>query len=101
MLTNKIPRMARPRIISRGCKRPWLRGAKVGWLIDVLLESEVTVNEPRAGESYEVGDILIDVLSPFELTGNLNDDSISMGITYGDVRLLTTGDAEQIGRAHV
>ena len=33
-------------------------------LIDVLLESEVTVNEPRAGESYEVGDILIDVLSP-------------------------------------
>ncbi|KMK76624.1 hypothetical protein AB990_10175 [Alkalihalobacillus pseudalcaliphilus] len=64
-------------------------------LIDVLLESEVTVNEPRAGESYEVGDILIDVLSPFELTGNLNDDSISMRITYGDVRLLTTGDAER------
>lgn len=50
--------------------------------------------EPRAGETFQIGDANIEVLHPNSLTGDLNNDSIVMRITYGEVSLLFTGDAE-------
>lgn len=67
-------------------------------LVDSLLESDAKVIEPMAGESYEQGEFLIDVLNPSEeLTGDLNNDSVSIKLTYGEVSFLFTGDAEEPG----
>lgn len=49
--------------------------------------------EPRAGEVFEVGKMQIEVLYPDELTGDINEESISMKLTYGDIRFVFTGDA--------
>lgn len=49
--------------------------------------------EPRAGEVFDVGKMRIDVLYPEEITGAANEESISLKLTYGDVRFVFTGDA--------
>jgi competence protein ComEC len=67
-------------------------------LVDSLLESDTEVIEPMAGESYEQGEFLINVLNPSEeLTGDLNNDSVSIKLTYGEISFLFTGDAEEPG----
>lgn len=55
---------------------------------------DIDYEEPRTGDHYEIGELVIDILSPESITGNLNDDSIVMKLTYGDVTFLFTGDAE-------
>lgn len=49
--------------------------------------------EPRSGDSFDVGSLQIDVLYPDEITGAANEESVSMKMTYGDVRFVFTGDA--------
>lgn len=49
--------------------------------------------EPRAGEVFDVGKMRIDVLYPKELTGDANAESVSIKLTYGDIRFVFTGDA--------
>lgn len=49
--------------------------------------------EPRAGETFDVGGMAIEVLHPAEVTGKGNEESISMKLTYGDVSFVMTGDA--------
>lgn len=49
--------------------------------------------EPRAGEVFDVGKMRIDVLYPEQLTGAANEESISMKLTYGDIKFIFTGDA--------
>lgn len=63
-------------------------------VLDVIENNGSNYDEPRAGDVYEVGNAKIDIISPSSLTGNLNDDSIVMKVTYGDVSFLFTGDAE-------
>ncbi|WP_051314698.1 MBL fold metallo-hydrolase [Alteribacter aurantiacus] len=62
--------------------------------IESILASDASYHEPRAGESFVVGDLRIEVLHPLELSGDLNDDSVSMNVSFGDVNVLITGDAE-------
>lgn len=62
---------------------------------EAVLESDTDYYEPRAGETFDVGSLGIEVLHPSTLTGALNEDSISVKITYGDIALLFTGDAYQ------
>ncbi len=64
-------------------------------LIDALLEADAEYVEPRAGEAYDYGSIQLDIIHPAELTGNLNNDSLSLIVTYGEVSFLFTGDAEE------
>ncbi|MDQ0206865.1 ComEC/Rec2 family competence protein [Alkalicoccobacillus murimartini] len=65
-------------------------------LLDALLASDADVTEPIAGESYQVGTLQFDILNPNEeLTGDLNNDSISFIMHYGDTSFLFTGDAER------
>ncbi|WP_422122017.1 MBL fold metallo-hydrolase [Planococcus sp. X10-3] len=49
--------------------------------------------EPKAGEVFDIGKLRIDVLYPEELTGAANEESISMKMTYDDMRFVFTGDA--------
>lgn len=49
--------------------------------------------EPRSGDSFDVGSMQIDVLYPDEITGAANEESVSLKMTYGDVRFVFTGDA--------
>src|SRR5699024_11603596 len=57
-------------------------------------ENNVDYNEPRAGEEYQIGSLSVDVVSPQEVTDDLNDDSIVMHLTYGELKFMFSGDAE-------
>lgn len=63
-------------------------------VLDAIMNSEANYEEPRAGEIYEMGDVVLEVLNPYELTGDYNNDSIVLKVTYDDVSFLFTGDAE-------
>jgi len=62
--------------------------------LDAILASDAGYHEPRAGEVYTLGSARIEVVHPQEVTGDLNNGSIAMRVTYGDVSILFTGDAE-------
>lgn len=62
--------------------------------IDAILATDSYYDEPRAGDTYELGDALITVLHPAELSGDLNNDSIVLKVEFGEVSFLFTGDAE-------
>lgn len=49
--------------------------------------------EPRSGDTFDVGSMRIDVLYPDKITGAANEESVSLKMTYGDVRFVFTGDA--------
>lgn len=61
--------------------------------IHSLIENDVDYEEPRAGEEFSIGPMDIEILHPSRLTEGLNEDSLSVRFTYGDVRFLFTGDA--------
>lgn len=66
-------------------------------VIDAIEASDAGYYEPRAGETFNLGPLKIDVLHPSSLSGNLNNDSISMKLTYGTTTFLFTGDTEKSG----
>lgn len=49
--------------------------------------------EPRAGEVFDIGALQLEVLYPESTTGKVNEESISVKLTYGEVRFVFTGDA--------
>jgi competence protein ComEC len=63
-------------------------------VLDAVLSSDASYHEPRAGETFEIGSSLIEVVNPKSLTGDFHEGSVSMRIIYGDVFFLFTGDAE-------
>ncbi|KHF38845.1 MBL fold metallo-hydrolase [Halalkalibacter okhensis] len=63
-------------------------------VLDAIIESDVDYHEPRAGEVYDIGSLVIDVLNPDQLTGDIHEGSLSLLVTYGEVSFLFTGDAE-------
>jgi len=62
--------------------------------VDAIMDSGAAYHEPRAGEVFEFGTLLIEVINPYELTGDFHEGSISVRITYGEVSFVFTGDAE-------
>ncbi|UCZ53940.1 MBL fold metallo-hydrolase [Bacillus shivajii] len=64
-------------------------------VIDAILQSDATYHEPRAGESFEVGSLFIEVVNPSHLTGDFHEGSVSVRMHYGDTTFLFTGDAER------
>lgn len=63
-------------------------------MLSAIEKNDVSYHEPRAGETYDVGPLVIDVISPERINGDLNNGSIAMKLTYGSVSFLFTGDAE-------
>jgi competence protein ComEC len=67
--------------------------------LDAILASGAAYHEPRLGEVYQMGSMQVEVLHPEQLTGELNDDSIVLRITFGQVAFLFPGDAEAAAEA--
>lgn len=61
----------------------------------LLANDSIAYNEPAIGDTYEIGPLHIEVLhpNPSELTGDLNEDSLSILATFGQMKFLFTGDA--------
>jgi competence protein ComEC len=60
-----------------------------------LLASNAGYVEPRAGDEFEIGSLDLKVLNPKSATGASNEESIAILFTYGQVKLILTGDADQ------
>jgi beta-lactamase superfamily II metal-dependent hydrolase len=71
--------------------------------VAALEASDALYEEPRGGQTTTVGPLLIEILHPGagDSLRDLNDASIALRITYGDFRLVTTGDAERTAEARM
>ena len=67
-------------------------------LIDALERSDANVIEAETGAKYQFGDLEIFILAPIvtDDSRDLNNTSVITRITYGEVRMMFTGDAEHI-----
>ncbi|WP_102349048.1 MBL fold metallo-hydrolase [Bacillus sp. Marseille-P3661] len=64
-------------------------------LLTAIDTNDVDYYEPRMGDEFEVGPLKIEVLYPRNISENDNDESISLKLTYGNVRFIFTGDASK------
>ncbi|MBP3040726.1 MBL fold metallo-hydrolase [Bacillaceae bacterium Marseille-Q3522] len=62
-------------------------------LLHVISETEIEYAEPRRGNIFDIGPMEIEVLSPKNISGQSNEESLAFRFTYGDIHLLFTGDA--------
>jgi beta-lactamase superfamily II metal-dependent hydrolase len=52
----------------------------------------------QAGQTVQSGDLTLEVLNPLlPPTGKINEDSIMLKASYGNVRILLSGDVGQVG----
>src|SRR5690625_2587190 len=63
--------------------------------IQAVLDSDADYEEPRMGDEYSIGPMDITVLYPDHISGDLNEESVSLLMSYGDIDLMFTGDAEK------
>lgn len=81
-------------------KEVWMSGAEhtsrtFERAIEAIAASEASYYEPRAGEQFQIGSLLLEVLHPETLPQDLNNGSIVIRAIYGDVIFLFMGDAEK------
>ncbi|MFC2949758.1 MBL fold metallo-hydrolase [Virgibacillus sediminis] len=69
--------------------------------MEAVLASDASYEEPRAGDEFAIGPLEIDVLYPDTISGNSNEESLSLKFTYGDIEFLFTGDAERDGEQYM
>lgn len=64
--------------------------------IDAIEASDAAYGEPRAGDTTTVGDLRFEFVNPPEDADfdDLHDASLAFRVTYGEVALVFTGDAE-------
>jgi len=70
-------------------------------VLDAIETKDVGYHEPRAGEVYDIGPLVIEVLNPTGASGDVQNESVSLRITYGDVTFLFTGDTEEEGERKI
>lgn len=70
-------------------------------VLTAIEEHDINYDEPRAGDEYKLDNLHIDIVSPHNLTGDLNNDSIVMKLTYGAISFLFTGDAEKEAESRI
>lgn len=63
--------------------------------IQAVLDSDADYEEPRMGDEYSIGPMDITVLYPDHISRDLNEESVSLLMSYGDIDLMFTGDAEK------
>lgn len=78
----------------------WMNGEIVNSQVfaDALTAIEqkgIDYYEPTAGDTFDVGDVAIEIIHPDGLSLNTNNNSIVMRLQYGDISFLFTGDAEK------
>lgn len=64
--------------------------------LDAIEEADVPITVPEVGDTYALGDITVTVLAPVNDYNDLNDASLVIKISYGEVSFLFTGDAESL-----
>lgn len=64
-------------------------------VLDAILESDTDYYEPRTGESFKYGELVLEVLNPSKIGSNLHATNIVVRAVYGDIVFLFTGDAER------
>jgi len=66
-------------------------------LLDALGDEGISVAHPRAGDSFAVGDLRLDVLAPTECSpvDDTNNDSLVIRLVHGEDTVLFPGDAEE------
>lgn len=64
-------------------------------MLNTLHENNITVEEPVVGDTFMVGDILVEILGPARGYDEINNNSIITRITYGEDRFLFVGDCEK------
>jgi len=62
--------------------------------IDAILATDAKYREPRAGDEFTFGSARVNVVHPKETAGNLNNGSLVLRLSYGDISFLFAGDAE-------
>jgi len=69
--------------------------------IDAILDSDAVYQEPERGESFEFGEMEIQILHPegsaADYDGHLHDKNIVVRIVYGDFAAVISGDIEREG----
>ncbi|GEN87672.1 MBL fold metallo-hydrolase [Oceanobacillus sojae] len=61
--------------------------------MEKILSKDIGYHEPRTGEEYELGPLEIEVLYPEDISGKVNEESISIRLAYDQVSFILTGDA--------
>ncbi|WP_226035262.1 MBL fold metallo-hydrolase [Aquibacillus saliphilus] len=64
-------------------------------LLNAIDSNDVDYYEPRTGDEFQIGPLEIDVLYPRTVSENDNEESISLKLTYNEVRFVFTGDASK------
>lgn len=77
----------------------WMSGEMVASdtfsrVLDALESTGVSYHEPRAGDNYDIGPLILEIVNPEKRTGDVHKSSISLRAVYGDVTFMFTGDAE-------
>ncbi len=55
----------------------------------------VSITVPKAGERFNLGSAIVQVIGPVSSNNSVNNNSIVLKITYGDTSFLFTADAER------
>jgi len=70
--------------------------------IDAIERNDIPVREPIPGDTIVMGDATFTIVAPNSSGhANLNDYSVSMLLSYGEMRFLFTGDAEAVSEAEM
>ena len=60
-----------------------------------LDKNNIKVDKPICGDSFKIGDMELNILSPSKKYDKLNNNSIVIKLRYGNKSFLLTGDAEK------
>ena len=69
--------------------------------LDAIADANVEYVEVVRGDDIRVGSLTLDVLHPDSLTDSLNDGSVVLRLTHGNVSFLLTGDIEKRAEANL
>ncbi|WP_245832978.1 MBL fold metallo-hydrolase [Oceanobacillus timonensis] len=61
--------------------------------MEKILSKDVGYHEPRTGEEYELGPVELEVLYPDDISGEVNEESVSVRLAYEQISFVLTGDA--------
>src|SRR5699024_12232334 len=61
--------------------------------MEAVEKSDASYEEPSTGDVFDVGALVLTVLHPDQLSGDLNEDSLSIHFQFKETAFLFTGDA--------
>ena len=62
--------------------------------ISAVEEEGLDIQYPAVGTQFRMGDAVITILSPKEITGDSNSNSVAIKLSYGESDFIFTGDAD-------